>query len=81
MLPWELVGGCGERIVCNFTTETAALLTQIRFEYEILGQEKKFSSCNLKFRFFQPGIAVYYHCVSGVVVRDWGCILLCELLT
>lgn len=30
MIPWELVVGGGETIVCDFTTETAALLTQIR---------------------------------------------------
>lgn len=41
MLPWELVVGCGERTVCNFTTETAALLTQTRFEHEILSDRKK----------------------------------------
>lgn len=63
VLPWELVVGCGERTVCNFTTETAALLTQTWFEHEILLDrgKKKMSLCNLKFRFFQPGSAVYSH--------------------
>lgn len=68
MLPWELVVGCGERTVCNFTTETDALLTQTRLEHEILLDRKKMSLCNLKFRFFQPGTAVYSHvCVFGAV--------------
>lgn len=29
-LPWKLAVGGGETIVCNFTTETAVLLTQIQ---------------------------------------------------
>lgn len=47
-------------------------------------KNKKLSSCNLKFRFFQPGTAVYSHvcvfrAVEGVCIL--GCILLCEPLT